>query len=709
MIANPGKSDNPSEGGAARSARAGANGTAVPPRPVALPVLFDAIPAELRALNQWVVWKYEFRDERWTKPPFAAKTGRAASSTDPSTWCTFAEARAAYAAGGWDGVGLVHLHDNRLVGVDLDHCRNRETGVVQEWAGAIVATMDTYSEVSPSGTGLRIFAFGRKPGRDCKKGNTEIYDGLTRDRNQGGRFLTLTGCRLDGMPATINDRQAQVEALYRETFGQQRTRKKKRDKASSEPDPSERTHERNSRTTFDDLPPHVQAALAPLLRDCANPRDNDRSRADFALCCEAIRRGVGKQVIWEKLQVVGKTAKRGRGYFDNTWEKAEAAVNSEGNQNAPSGGGAATGKSACYPLGKLTVQAGKPRQTPCKLIVPVEAFEGARRVYTGQIASVDSSRRGPAKTLATLASVEVSEADSVLIRLVADAKTRMESQTEPDGPTIHDVVAKRLPASLALTHRTARGVWSEAFSREITRGDFLGQLATSLLEACAEAGDGPDSRHNLIKAVETELKVVWADLMATLPSEENVDLGEATAAGRRFRAAIIAVWTRPRLLERERTAQGAEVGRSASLVSRIRRPAHEYLDGVTPVELRERWREIHPAYAAWWRPYSEQDGGQVRIALAMRHDLAGAIGVDLPECNDQASMRRIGERYRCFAGEIATADGMLPHMLSGGVHRLAVLSPELVNELICWPMEDGEDAHCEREVTEAEQGDDRAS
>jgi primase-polymerase (primpol)-like protein len=90
------------------------------------------------------------------------------------------------------------LHSNNLTGIDLDKCRDAVTGVIAEWALAIVRRLDSYTEVSPSGTGLRIYARGTKPSheRSVFKGNgrvIEIYDGLTSEGVPGGRFLTVTG------------------------------------------------------------------------------------------------------------------------------------------------------------------------------------------------------------------------------------------------------------------------------------------------------------------------------------------------------------------------------------------------------------------------------------------------------------------------------------------------------------------------------------
>lgn len=206
------------------------NGAAAAPRPAkpkALPVNPEVIPAALRERPQWVVWRYTWNPKKkrkdgsgakgdWDKPPYSARTGKLASSTDPDTWSPFAEALAAYQAGGWDGIGFVPTPEDGLAVIDLDACRDRDTGAVEPWAGKIVGEMDTYAEASPSATGLRIVAFARKPDRErSKKGPVEIYDGLTKEDKPGGRYLTFTGHKLDGAPADVCERQEQLAEVYR--------------------------------------------------------------------------------------------------------------------------------------------------------------------------------------------------------------------------------------------------------------------------------------------------------------------------------------------------------------------------------------------------------------------------------------------------------------------------------------------------------------
>jgi hypothetical protein len=53
---------------------------------------------------------------------------------------------------------------------------------------------------------------------------------------------------------------------------------------------------------------------------------DDRSRADFRLCCFAISQGLDKEEVWRQVAEVGKFGERGRPYFDLTWANAEERV-----------------------------------------------------------------------------------------------------------------------------------------------------------------------------------------------------------------------------------------------------------------------------------------------------------------------------------------------------------------------------------------------
>ncbi|MDP9366174.1 MAG: hypothetical protein M3Q10_18465 [Chloroflexota bacterium] len=164
------------------------------PRPAALPVRADSIPPELVARDQWVCWSWQRRPDKpddWTKVPVDPRTGGKASATDPGTWAPFAVALGRHERDGLAGIGFVVTHDDPYTGVDLDKCRDPASGHLAPWAAAIVAEFDSYAEVSPSGTGVRVWIVGSLDGLlpdgrgGRRKGSIEVY--------AHDRYFTVTG------------------------------------------------------------------------------------------------------------------------------------------------------------------------------------------------------------------------------------------------------------------------------------------------------------------------------------------------------------------------------------------------------------------------------------------------------------------------------------------------------------------------------------
>ena len=110
----------------------------------------------------------------------------------------------------YSGIGIA-LEKTGLVGVDFDHCRNPETGEIEPWALEYVKRLNSYTESSPSGTGLRVFLYGEIKNPGNKKGNIECYT--------SGRYLTVTGHHLEGTPRTIEHRQDEFDKFHEAVFG----------------------------------------------------------------------------------------------------------------------------------------------------------------------------------------------------------------------------------------------------------------------------------------------------------------------------------------------------------------------------------------------------------------------------------------------------------------------------------------------------------
>lgn len=172
----------------------------------------DNIPAELRALPQWV--------GRRGKMPLNPATGEGAKAGKPSTWGTLEQAIEGVNTGRFDGIGFEFATGGGIVGIDLDHVVDPETGEVQSWALEIVQRMDSYTEYSPSGTGLHIFVRGDIPSSGRKKTlNKDTGEAVEMYKEK--RYFTVTGSPF--LPAPIADRPAELAALYTELFPAKQT------------------------------------------------------------------------------------------------------------------------------------------------------------------------------------------------------------------------------------------------------------------------------------------------------------------------------------------------------------------------------------------------------------------------------------------------------------------------------------------------------
>lgn len=110
--------------------------------------------------------------------------------------------------GRYSGIGFVFSADDPYAGMDIDDCRNPETGEIAPEAKAVIDRLNSYTEVSPSGTGVKIWVKARLRGAGSRRDNYEMYD--------RGRYFTITGQHLEGTPRTVEERDAEYNAIHAE-------------------------------------------------------------------------------------------------------------------------------------------------------------------------------------------------------------------------------------------------------------------------------------------------------------------------------------------------------------------------------------------------------------------------------------------------------------------------------------------------------------
>lgn len=161
----------------------------------------DNIPAELKSLDKWLVWMWVIdpkRPGKPAKPPYSVHTDKLAEHTNPKSWGTFEQALdKVKTAGKYHGVGFELSAGEGLVAWDLDHCIDPKSGKLEAWAKEIVDALNSYTEITPSGEGLRIFVKGDIPEDGRKKGPIECYKHL--------RYVTVTGYHYPNTPLVINE------------------------------------------------------------------------------------------------------------------------------------------------------------------------------------------------------------------------------------------------------------------------------------------------------------------------------------------------------------------------------------------------------------------------------------------------------------------------------------------------------------------------
>lgn len=669
------------------------------------------IPKELRERPQWVCW----RDEPGHgKVPYNASTQQKAKVNDPDTWCTFAEALHAYqnSAEVYLGIGYVFVADDPYCGIDLDDCITN--GEVQPWAERIVLDLNSYTEISPSGTGLKVFCIGRNPSEHNKQnpfetGAVEIYDNV--------RFFTVTGEQWPGTPADIADCQPAIDRFCRLVFAN------KQAKPSSNGNARKPTITEEDGITDDMILARARAAskgevFDALWRGDTSTHSGDDSAADLALCNHLafwcgpdngridglFRQSKLFRDKWdEKHHSNGDTYGQGtvkfaidgcRRFFDWSKHKTSEEVDTAAGVQKP-----------IHVVGKVQIEAGAGRCTASgKVVVPIVLRVNGQGVDHLSLTDAATNRANVAKAILRHAGdgVEREAVEKLIGQILAGAAQRIEAAaTVRDGLDIRVIVTERVPDAFKLSYRTARGAWSESRGLEVNRSDFITFTPAWLMDYCGtatdapRAGDGRVNRPALIRAVEGELKVLWAEIIGKLPHESDSELSKESIAAQRLRSAIIGLWSIARTHEIPKGND--QVAVRASLVSRVKTAMQtaslERRKSTGGPKGRWRWMQVQDAFDAWWRPNIIQTPIGMRYSawLAMRWNLTHQIGMQLPGVTDQNSLCRLGRKYGVLAAEDELATEGVPAVLSGGDTRLAVLSVNLTDELLAEPEEPPQD------------------
>ncbi len=145
-------------------------------------------PQELKDLR-WCTWEWKWDTKRkeWEKPPFSHE-GNSLSVNKPDKWSRYRDVAL------YERRGYLLTKGSVICVIDLDNCRNPETGEIADWAWKIIKALSSYTEVSPSGTGVHIVIDGEKPENSRSRFYLEGHEVEVYDSN---RYVTFTGDVVD--------------------------------------------------------------------------------------------------------------------------------------------------------------------------------------------------------------------------------------------------------------------------------------------------------------------------------------------------------------------------------------------------------------------------------------------------------------------------------------------------------------------------------
>jgi hypothetical protein len=179
---------------------------------------FSEMPEALKSIPRWMGTRFVVRkDGKKDKPPYRVVSGLPvikADKTNPENWATYADALAAYERGEVDAIGCVFTEDDPSYVVDCDGVVDTDTGEIHPAAAEVIHALNSYTELSCSGTGAHVIGHGAKPEyAGCKSNklgfDMEIYD--------SARFVVMTGRRMTDALGP-KDRQDELLSLCRKLW-----------------------------------------------------------------------------------------------------------------------------------------------------------------------------------------------------------------------------------------------------------------------------------------------------------------------------------------------------------------------------------------------------------------------------------------------------------------------------------------------------------
>jgi len=164
--------------------------------------------SELKQLARWVCYQLP------SKKPINPMTGGSASTINSTTWSTHKVAKNNVDRHSCAGVGFVFSEHDNIIGIDLDDAFEENSSglftidTLKPFARYIVNLFDSYTEISPSGSGIHIF--GKATIENSIK---EILHDVGVEIYDKSRYFTVTENMMSSSDAIVDVQYAVDEII----------------------------------------------------------------------------------------------------------------------------------------------------------------------------------------------------------------------------------------------------------------------------------------------------------------------------------------------------------------------------------------------------------------------------------------------------------------------------------------------------------------
>jgi hypothetical protein len=584
----------------------------------------EGVPAWLKDLPQWLLWRYEPHPEPEKKPrkvPYQLD-GRRASSTDPNTWAPYDAVQEFYLLHQDDftGLGFVFTEQDPFCGVDLDDCVD-PNGTIAPWALEIIKALNTYAEISPSGEGVKLIARAKLPGPNGK--HKPYADGAVGLFDHA-RYFAITNRHLPDTPTTAEERQEEIERLYRSLEKASNLTPCKVESVLSDADVLATAFAASNghavRRLFDG---HTDGYTSPSEADAALVRylcfytGHDRAQLDRLFRLSKLNDEKWETRADYREKTIDLALSGMREFYTGKKPEEEPQLTVE-----------------CRGFTAIVTHFGTTPSGTNHANFDADFHDGKEPLEYRVTATI-SNRKELAQELASrLKDGKPGDVNEDLLRIL---KAAQKDFTNPSRKKIQktqaELIAEYARNELGSAFREGKEIWTDK------RGDFYylsyfrDEILSDELEALlAQAVDGKPGRDAPDKA----FRKAWGILMRTLPEEKDADLGPDSAAARRLFRAVLKLW------HTHFTYGLSDVGKRLVSAGMI----HCALRAFKDEKCLNHWYQIHENFDAWCRA-DRPDGQGWVLQLAMRPELFYQIGK--PNCptggQDYGDFRTLMERY----------------------------------------------------------------